>query len=198
MLAAVILLPTYTDALDYCPKEEDGVMCVREWFGTASGYFATIVAAITITYLYQQNNELKKQTQFTIGDASATLDVVPHHKTDDEIVVRIVNWNRRSLLLRRVEIIGMDCATFVLKAEVDDVLIPDVLSPNFEPPIDVNGWEDRNDKPHVAKLRVFAMDPTGSVRVRDWPAGTRVAVTAQVVGDRHDKKILTGDVMPEG
>lgn len=53
MVAAAVLAPTYAVGVRYCSGAVDEV-CGREWLSAASGYFATLVAAVTIYFLWRQ------------------------------------------------------------------------------------------------------------------------------------------------
>ncbi|MER9829189.1 hypothetical protein NKJ51_12480 [Mesorhizobium sp. M0134] len=170
--------------LGYCGAGENYGACVREWIGASSGWAAAFAAGITIFALYYQIKEQRKQTEFVLGDAAPTVDVIGEDFTRSYI--QIVNWNRRALLVDNIQP-GPTTPLFLTieKVELNGAALasPGSLQGQFLAPIRVPGWIDRSGSPPVARFQMRAFS-AGSVQLpRRIPADFEVS--ARVVGEEH-------------
>lgn len=189
-----------------CETGESGLACTREWLSATGGHVATVFAAFTIYFLYQQVAEQKKQvaeqkkqTEFQLGDAEPTLDVIVHQEDDRQLVVRIVNWNRRALIVNKLTLTGGEGWAFAWEVFVSS-RPEDVYgqSLNFQPPLVLDGWEDRQARPTFARIKIGAfLDQAGVDVMPQWPS-TKVEADARLLGDVHRQIELQGiNFIPE-
>ncbi|CDX40001.1 conserved hypothetical protein [Mesorhizobium sp. ORS 3359] len=184
----VLLWFTYHwDFGDLCAEKENGAECFRGWFGAAAGYLAVIAAGITLFALYDQIWEQRKQTEFMIGDANPTVDVMAEEFT--YAYVQIVNWNRRTFLID--EIVPADGTLLfgsLEEVEIEGVkyAIPYEWTGEFETAQRLPGWLDRNSPPKLArfKVRAYFTDSGGAGRSPRREEIT-VVVSGRLVGDEH-------------
>jgi hypothetical protein len=175
--------------------------CLRDWIGALSGWVAAIGALLavawTLPHLKQQADEARRQSDYLLGDALPTMDAVEHLKDSEQLVVRVDNWNRRSILIRKVDILGMNVSVAVFEVEVDGAKFNTDISAVLYPPVPVRGWLDRSAEPHFATIRVVASktgDPKGKL-LSEWDAKAQIAVTLQLIGPRHREITVYGDVL---
>ncbi len=130
--------------------------CFREWVGAMSGWAAAAAAALTIGVLVRQVQAQQAQTDFTLGDAEPTFDAVQHVRSDSKVVIRIVNWNRRSLVLREIEFLHPFNMIAVLSLNGNQ---RDYAAPKLElsPVRIVEGWLNQNNAPPTDELRFVAL-----------------------------------------
>ncbi len=79
---------------------------IQGWLGALSGWFGGFAAFATIIFIIRQLREQRRQTDFSVGDALPTMDALEHLEDSSELVVRIVNWNRRGIVVRNLDIEG--------------------------------------------------------------------------------------------
>ena len=165
--------------------------CLREWMSALSGWFGAIAAFGTIIFVIRQIDEQKRQTDFILGDATPTVDVTPDLDDPSEMVVRIVNWNRRGIILRAIATnVGDEMGIIEVKHN-GNVVPPGSL----RWPFPIHGWENRNQEgPQVLQLKISGVQD-GKL-LRDWPSNAHVKVTLHVLGDRHQIKKLVAAVHP--
>ncbi|MER9251007.1 hypothetical protein NKJ09_22435 [Mesorhizobium sp. M0189] len=193
MFAAILLAMWFTyhwDFADLCGADETAGECFREWYGSSAGYLAVLVGALTIYPLYRQIEEQRKQTEFQLGDASPTMDITLDLEDHEQIVVRIVNWNRRGLVIWDLEIQGIDGSTTgVMEYKIDGNVI--------ENPSEyyLRGWEDRSRGPRVAQFKLAAS--AGDEIVSSFPMTTQVAVLVQLFGESHKQVLLRAKLFPQ-
>lgn len=154
---AMWLLDFAVVRMDWCAGVE--TECAREWISALSGWAAALGAGLTIFALYDQLAEQRKQTAFTLGDAPPTVDVL---EADDEIfsvVVKIVNWNRRTLLVEAITSTDdppLVLATQRVRIGTQELYNYDGDLPAYDPPIRVDGWVDRSAAPQIARITIRA------------------------------------------
>ncbi|AMS41184.1 hypothetical protein [Aminobacter aminovorans] len=189
---AFLVMDWYFDAADLCGKGESTGECVREWFGAWSGYIAAAAAGITLFALYDQIKEQRKQTEFTVGDTLPAMNVVPDLDDVEQIVVRVVNWNRRGVIFLGMNVNGLGPAAkhSVMELKMDGRTVPDWGNPYLR------GWENRQESPPVAQFKVAAT--VDEKLVRKWPDKTSVDVYLQIIDTKHRNEKLTGWLHPEG
>ncbi|WP_117196412.1 hypothetical protein [Rhizobium terrae] len=76
--------------------------CFREWISALSGWVGFGAAAIGAYFVYHQLNEQRKQTAFILGDGNPSVEVYTYSMNCRRAVFRIINWNRRTLTLRKI------------------------------------------------------------------------------------------------
>lgn len=172
------------------PAKEAVSVCAREWVGSLSGWIAALVAATTLWPLYRQLQHQQRQTDFQLGDALPTIDVTPDLDDTEVMVVRLVNWNRRGLLIHRLGT-NLQKTLGLHETKVDGTTVP---IEQMSWPLPLRGWEDRSKGPHHLQFKVFA--DAGEEILREWPPRAEVIVGVQVLGDRHVMINLTASVHP--
>jgi hypothetical protein len=165
--------------------------CLREWIGALSGWAAAIAAGVTLVALYDQIREQRKQTDFILGDAPPTLDVIQDLDDEEEIVLRLVNWNRRGVILKTIELEDFDANIGVMDFKENGK--PKNLKDRSPPYL--RGWENRSQGPNSFQFKLSAS--VDNVLVRDWPRHSTISVTLQIIGDIHRKVQLRGRLFPD-
>lgn len=163
---------------------------VRDWLAALSGWVAAIVAGIPIVLLYKQLRHQQRQTDFQLGDAVPTIDVTPDLDLSDVMVVRVVNWNRRGLIVHKIG--ANPGGTLGLNEIKLDGTV--VALKNLRWPIALRGWEDRSQGPHTLQFKIYA--DAGDSSFRKWPADARVLLNIQLLGDTHKLSQLSAAVYP--
>lgn len=77
---------------------------LRNWLAATSGWVGFFAAAVGAYFVFGQLAEQRRQTAFILGDGAATTEVYTYAMDGSRAVFRIINWNRRILTIRRVEI----------------------------------------------------------------------------------------------
>lgn len=180
--------------------DEAGLVCAREWISATSGYVAAVFAAITIGFLYRQNAEQKKQTQFLLGDARPTIDAILHQKSEFTAVIRVVNWNRRPILVTRVAVKVPKINVEVQLSEVrlfsrehsGDFVTRQINNGTISPAIAMHGWKDRSVAPCEVRVDIWARKVDGLYLV-DW-AEAIVELGVVMAGEERSHLLLTSPV----
>lgn len=196
-LGAFVLHRAWPNSADYCPSSEDLTACHREWVNALAGWAAALAAAITIIFLIRQNTEQKKQTDFLLGDGMPTIDALRHMKRSNEVVVRIVNWNRRPIIVRGVKIVPAIFDTALIATRIQDRESPDEgLSIRhldddnlFDVPIAMHGWKNRSVAPCELRIDVGGRLFSGFEWITDW-AGTSIEVEITIAGEEESRITL--------
>lgn len=136
------------------------------WIGALSGWIAAIgafgAAALTLPHLKRQADEAKRQADFALGDSAPTFDVYAEDFV--EVYFRVVNWNRRTLLIDKVRsegAISVEIRSIQLTNKREEwpweYGVEEEGDPIFKSAIRVPGFEDRNKAPYncTIKARVF-------------------------------------------
>jgi|GEM_PF-3960164 len=195
---ALLLLPLLAQLVPdlpgrWCSEGSTRATCLRDWLGSYSGWAAAVgallAAALTLPALLRQVDEAKRQTDFICGEAPPTMDVIIDFEDPEQLVVRIVNWNRRTVILNSISIAD---------AGIDGIGLMEAKSDHQEVkshwPTYIRGWEDRSRAPHTAQFRIAASN--GEKIVRDWPAGARAVADIKIVGARHEVEQLIAYLAP--
>ncbi|QGJ74710.1 hypothetical protein [Sinorhizobium meliloti] len=157
---------------------------IQSWLSALSGWVAAGAAFITIRYINKQIAEQRKQTDFQLGDAKPTLDCVQDLEDPEELVLRLVNWNRRSVIIKTIEIddptITLGIMDFKKNGETEN------LSSTAAPYI--RGWENRNSAPETAQIKISAA--RDEKIVREWPDNLRISMRIHMIGDVHQEEKL--------
>lgn len=165
-----------------CADDEPGLVCLREWLSSTSGYLATIAAAVTIYFLYKQNAEQKKQTDFLLGNARPTIDAIRHQKSPASVVIRIVNWNRRPILVSHLSLLGVASLAKIHLGDVTlysresggNLVAREVENGTVLPAVAMHGWKNRSKAPCEVRIDILVEQIDGSYLL-NWSG-----VTAQV------------------
>lgn len=187
----------------FCPSQV-GTGCLRDWLGATSGWIAALAAAITLLLtlgpLREQAKHARRQTDFMLGDADPTFDAIQHLKKSDELVTRIVNWNRSAAVVRLVRTVeNTDALVIIEKLTIDNQDIDtEIISFSVEPFV-IKGWEDRGSRPHFAEVRFVAYDSEESAglnRRLNWSRVPKVVAEVQILGAKHRTVFLEADTAP--
>jgi hypothetical protein len=157
IIFGLIWLEHYQVTDSWCGGVEETAVCVREWVGALSGWVAAVAAAVTIAFLYDQVVQQRRQTAFTLGETLPTLTAA--HPTDrlEDVVLRVVNWNKFSLDLIQVRVLD---STYPLHVALHNVRLSDrvievAMDTAFSGIVRVEGWEDRNAAPPHAEVFAY-------------------------------------------
>ncbi|MGN7734395.1 hypothetical protein [Ensifer sp. 22564] len=164
---------------------------VQGWLSATSGWAGFIAAGIAVALTWRQLSQQQKQTDFMLGDAPPTMDVTPDLDDPTEMVVRIVNWNRRAIFIKSVRLnVGNAMGVMEFKLDGNELSLAQVKWP-----FPLRGWEDRNNTgPHALQMKISASD--GKELIRAWPENARVAVDIQMLDTKHRMQRLTASVHP--
>lgn len=180
VFAAIGLTMWFTyhwDFGDLCAAGENGAECFRAWFGAAAGYLAVAAAAITLLALYDQIHEQRKQTEFTVGDAPPTIDVTRDLDDPEQVVVRLVNWNRRGILVDSVEITGIpESRAGVMEYKENGQAKRLATNPYLR------GWENRSGPPNTAQFKMAVT--VDNTLIRQWPDSTAAEIIVRIFEEK--------------
>ncbi|MBB3355604.1 hypothetical protein FHT70_005567 [Rhizobium sp. BK049] len=155
--------------------------CFRDWVFGMSGWAAAAAAAFTIGSLVKQADAQQRQTDFQLGDAPPTVDAVQHRDNGRQVVVRIRNWNRRSMILRRVRLMASQTNFSMIYISFNPGQ-PDMLSllsdkkwtfsrgleKVFDPALTIEGWVLREKEPPLVKFGISAYLELGMPIEQHW------------------------------
>lgn len=194
--------------VEICPGDESGEIasCVRTWIGALSGWAAAVgalaAAVLTIPHLRRQAieatrqaDESKRQADYLLGESGPTIDVVEHIRDVGELVVRLANWNRRSIFIKTIRFSTLGVTLQILRAEVDDVDQNYVYAGEFTPPVPVEGWIDRSKQPHGAKIRIVGIHPPTGEVITEWDDETEVLIGIQMIGATEPVQTLRSKIV---
>jgi hypothetical protein len=179
---------------DWCGSECN----LRDWLEATSGWFGAVIAAIAAVPLILQLRAQQLQTAFTVGDAMPTMDAIEHLADSSELVVRIVNWNRRSIVVRSLDVKNVDVIIMPNRLVVGDVVRPTDLIDLGVRPFVVRGWENRSEPPQAAEIRLVAFKADGKHLKfqQDWREIHKISATIQLLADSHKVMLLEADTQP--
>lgn len=160
----------------FCDKTQN---CLATWVGALSGWAAALAAAITISSLFQQAKAAQKQTDFQLGDAEPTFDVVQHGKRETAVVLQVRNWNRRSMIIRRIRLLTSEKISIVHTSfDTKRKLIGPEPKYNwtfsrgatrrFDPGVMVEGWLRRDQEPPLLKISLSGYFEGRSAITNEW------------------------------
>ncbi|ULJ73617.1 hypothetical protein [Rhizobium gallicum] len=172
--------------------------CLATWVGALSGWAALGGGLLTVVVMRGQLAEQKRQTDFQLGDAPATVDILPHRKDDALVVVRVVNWNRRTLLVHELEMesdVG-DFGVFKIKSGDGVEVRNNGIDTCFSPPLVIEGWENRQSTPRSIRISLAAVGDDARL-VKDWRTTIKLNAKVTLLGEQHDafslRAIYRGD-----
>lgn len=173
--------------------------CFRDWIFGMSGWAAAAAAAVTISSLVRQADAAQKQTEFMIGDAPPTFDAVQHISQPSSIILRVLNWNRRSMLIKKITVSGIDNVSvtmvFLDKGYLSEHKIDDskglkyhsfgTVLP-FSPVLLLDGWLKKDQPPPELKGRLVVFKNESSFPLDIWP-NVKVRITYEMTGELGSK-----------
>ncbi|NTF43083.1 hypothetical protein [Rhizobium rhizogenes] len=181
--------------------------CFRDWIAALSGWVGFAAAAVGAYFVYHQLEQQRKQTAFMIGDGEPTADLVCPPFDNLSAGFRVVNWNRRHMVIESIKItspqvdaqplflrrlpgyesVGNDedyRGKFDLKTRVKD----DGRFADFP---DLRGWEDHSVAPNASVFFLeFASDLDRSVFGDNTKEEMEVTIVMFAPGDRDDDHIV--------
>ncbi|USJ24694.1 hypothetical protein [Ensifer adhaerens] len=168
----------------------EGQTCnLQGWLSALSGWVAAIVAAFTVFPLYRQLTHQQRQTDFQLGDSSPSLELVREkHGYDGGAVFRIINWNRRQLIVTSLEIRTAAIETHAARVKVTVAGVDRAVDgQRILLPVRITGWENRSAAPHSEQITVrFHVGWTKWHQLRDATEKPPVAITFS--GHLNDEK----------
>ncbi|WP_311273512.1 MULTISPECIES: hypothetical protein [unclassified Rhizobium] len=187
----------------FCSETQN---CLVTWVGALSGWAAALAAATTIGSLVRQATAAQKQADFQLGDADPTFDAVQHGEQRTSVVLRIRNWNRRSMIIRRIRLVTAREVTslyigFPTKQKPKDVFnayrdIPDPRewtfakggTKKFVPAIMLEGWVRREEEPPLLKLSLRGYWEKNA-KIRDDWRETPIEIQYELAGVRKVSRL---------
>lgn len=153
----------------YICKPEDCTL--QQWLSSVAGWFGGFLAAVGAVVIYWQLREQRRQTEFLIGDGEPTVDVVCTAWDELSASFRVVNWNRRLIVISSIRFHPDPGVKPTLlhslrndydwdnDGKPDTFITTSKIKANgeFSSKPDIAGWEDRS-KPPAAKIFVLAFD----------------------------------------
>jgi len=100
--------------------------CLVSWVSALSGWAALAGALLTVAIMRQQLSEQKRQTDYVTGDleAEAFFDSAMREEDNEyfsEAKITVINRNRRTLVLHRIEVFSPEGITIGIRStKVDD------------------------------------------------------------------------------
>lgn len=190
-------LPDYvaSQGWELCGKDDCNL---QSWLGSLSGWFGGFAAFFTILFIMGQLREQRRQTDFAIGDAMPTMDAVEHLENSAELVVRIVNWNRRAMVVRNLVVDDPQTAIMPNRLSIDGVRKPIETITFRVQPFVIPGWEDRSKGPSHAEIRLAALVEVekGLNLAASWRDLPRITAEIQMLGNAHKVIHLKADTRP--
>jgi len=174
---------------------------IREWFGALSGWVAALVAGITIKNIRQQADAAQKQAAFQLGDAFPTIDAVQHAEIARRAVIRIRNWNRRSMIIRRIKVAkpeNTDATLFLsfnaskypdLASRFGDLTFNGATEIALEPALLLEGWVNREQEPPLMKFAISVRVAGGEI-VHGWEKFP-IELEYELAGEKKREKLET-------
>lgn len=122
-----------------------------------AGILAVVAAGITLRALHEQIAEQRKQTAFALGEALPTMSAAHPKGRSEDVVLRIVNWNRVPADILEVRVVE---STKPIQVALRDIHLRDDIVPvNMDPKIDrivrIHGWENRSEPPGFAEVFAY-------------------------------------------
>jgi hypothetical protein len=196
LIAFVFVMRFLPDFVSWQGWDLCGSDCnVRDWLEATSGWIGASIAAVAAVPLVLQLRAQQIQTAFAVGDASPTMDAIEHLNDSSELVVRIVNWNRRAIVIRFLDVENVDTIIMPNRLTIDGKVRPiDVVDVGVKP-FAIKGWENRSAAPSHAEIRIVALKIDGeySSFQTNWRDIPKITATIQILGDSHRVKLLKAD-----
>jgi hypothetical protein len=97
-----------------------------------------------------------------LGEAEPTMEAMEDEKTTSAVVIKITNWNRRTLLIDRI-FVNKGPPLLLSVGKIDDGKEENRYvdwygdDPTFYPPIRISGWTNRSEEPKSIKITIQAI-----------------------------------------
>lgn len=168
---------------------------VIDWIGAVSGFAGTMIAAVAAYFLLRQLHAQQLQTAFTVGDAPPTMDAIEHLNNSTQLVVRIVNWNRRAIVVRSVVVGNQNVIVMPDKLSIDEKPMKLEKITFSIPTFAIKGWENRSGSPSHAELRLSAFEQDGTKLsfMDDWKQVPNISAMVEILGGSHEIVELIAD-----
>lgn len=168
------------------------IHCLREWVSALSGWAAAAVGGATLFALYAQIAEQRKQTSFVLGDANPTMDATYPTGRFEDVVLRIVNWNRQSAVIKgvRVSTQGAELNWLIEEVHTDNDIHAKDFSDLPARNIIIRGWIDRQGAPSTSKIFLY-IAPKQGTWVDDMTVELRFEIDLLVLSEVHKPVTLT-------
>lgn len=164
-LAVGILVSVMLAKSGACARTEEFGVCAREWTSALSGWAAAFGALLTLRPLWRQLAEMRRQTNYLLGDEMPVLQFLQADSRFESGQFRIVNWNRRPLILTEMHFYADDIPVDVYNIggfKEDFRLVEYRVVPKLRIP----GYESRSGDPPSTKLQFSEMWDFSSNRRR--------------------------------
>ncbi|WP_421445325.1 hypothetical protein [Agrobacterium tumefaciens] len=113
---------------------------LQGWLSALSGWVGLIAAVVTIGFTRSQLAEQRKQTSFILGDGEPSIEPQSKAGNGSGPGFRVINWNRRSMLIDRIQIID----------------VPDSQKP-------IRLWRYATEKPEPVAGKIYCLSSDGSL-----------------------------------
>ncbi|MEJ5084145.1 hypothetical protein [Brucella pseudogrignonensis] len=197
ILAISILKMSQDFALpEFCAdSDSNATECIRNWLGALSGWIGAVVAGLALFALFAQIREQRRQTEFIIGDSLPTLDALQHITDDKIVVVRIVNWNRRSLIIEKVDAPPTGAGIYVGYRKLKIGSEKKSIKSGWVD-LAIEGWIDRTKPPAVVEIQLtrYGFSDDREFVEATWEDVEHVIVEAQLIDGRHKKIVLQAEL----
>ncbi|QRM43133.1 hypothetical protein [Rhizobium sp. BG4] len=164
----------------FCSQEDSN--CFREWVSALSGWVAAFVALFTLIPLYNQVRLQREQTAFQLGDAPPTFDAVQHTESEQAVLIRITNWNRRGMLIRGIWAEDDKPIEALWYGTSDNTQKNRALDLGFHVPLILEGWVDREHRPVTMRIKIQRASAADVMNSSAWDRCT-LAVRYELVGE---------------
>jgi len=192
---------TNTEAFPVCVRE--WLMVIAAWLTFFGGGVAAIIVYKTLRPMRDQLSEARRQTAFIVGDERPFIEIWTH-KSREVYRFRIVNWNRRILLVAKVEwICEAEYEALPVLIGVDDR--GERQERDLEPVGDLTTWIDmagfinRSVGPPVTLFHQKASLSTW-INLPDEHPPARIRVSGFLLGETREPITLEASIrslMPE-
>ncbi|MEN5278173.1 hypothetical protein ABE527_14630 [Brucella sp. TWI432] len=176
-------------------SDGDTTECIRSWIGALSGWIGAAVAGLALFGLFAQIREQRRQTEFVIGDSLPTLDALQHITDDKIVVVRIVNWNRRSLIIKKIDAPPTGAGIYLGYKQLKIGSEKQSMKSGW---VDfaIEGWIDRTKPPAVVEIQLnrYGFSDDREYIETTWEDVENVIVEAQLIDGRHKKIVLRAEL----
>jgi hypothetical protein len=198
LFIAVFLAPI-TSFCDL-PGHETAAKCARDWISALSGWAAfaagagaAYVAYKTIGPMRGQLQEMKRQTDFAVGDADPEF-VILRNKKLNNLYMRVTNYNRRNIVIESFGLVGED--DIAISGAVEN--IEDGPSRVIFPPYTMEGWRARDREAPTRRFSFRLVTTSGAgVSPNDLMyLEMSVAISYRVVGQDHIPKTAISTALP--
>ncbi|TBB27312.1 hypothetical protein ELH48_09185 [Rhizobium ruizarguesonis] len=173
LITFVLVMRFLPDFIDWAgwPACEEKSCTIQGWLSATSGWAGFAAASVTAFFIFGQMKEARTQTRFALGDAVPTVQMAENVKEPQIVQIRIVNWNRRQLILDRIEVLNplnatISAITFSYDRKAVPWSRPDPDNLLIKPAVSLQGWENRGLQPPYLKIACKVHAPSNPLKVR--------------------------------